>query len=64
MFAFAMVVGVGDFLTAVAVLSVWARQFVLKLVADRPKLFHGAVRIVDGLAGVTIVALAASTMTG
>jgi nickel/cobalt transporter (NicO) family protein len=63
-FALAMVVGVGIVLTAVAVFSVWARQFVLKLIADRPDVLHGAVRVVDGLAGVTVVALAASTMTG
>lgn len=63
-FALAMVIGVGIVLTAVAVLSVWARQIVLSVVIDRPDVFRNTSRVVDGLAGVCIIALAASTLTG
>ncbi len=62
-FALAMVVGVGLVLATVAVLGVWARQSVLKLVADRTGRLHNAVRVVDGLAGVIIVVLAVSTLS-
>lgn len=58
LFAFAMIVGVGVVLTVVAVLSVWARQWLLQLFAGRPALASNAGRTLDAVAGILIVVLA------
>lgn len=64
MFAFAMVVGVGVVLTVVAVLSVWARQWLLQLFAGRSALASNAGRTLDAVAGLLIVVLALASFPG
>jgi nickel/cobalt exporter len=57
-FAFAMVIGVGLVLTAVAVASVLARDLVIRIVEKRGVAIGTVVRVIDALAGVLLVLLA------
>ncbi len=59
MFALAMVLGVGLVLTVVAVLSVTAKALFLRVLDKHPSSFETAVRWIDGLAGMTLLILAA-----
>jgi nickel/cobalt transporter (NicO) family protein len=63
-FAVSMLVGVGLVLTAVAVTSVMARQFVVALVEKRGIAISVAVRVVDAAAGVLLLLLAAYDLLG
>ncbi|MDB5538896.1 MAG: putative rane protein [Devosia sp.] len=58
-FAVAMVLGVGIVLTGVAVASVWARQHVVRLLEGRGMALPMVIRVVDVLAGVALLVLAA-----
>ena len=59
-FAASMVIGVGAVLVTVAVASVWARQGLVRLAATNGVALATAVRSVDAVAGLLLLALAAA----
>jgi len=61
-FAFAMVIGVGLVLCAVAIASVWARDAVVRLVEGRGIALNAVIRGVDAFAGFALLLLAAGAL--
>lgn len=61
-FAFAMVIGAGLVLCAVAIASVWARDAVVRLVDGRGIALNAVIRWVYAFAGIALLLLAASEL--